>query len=71
MSNVIPIFIGYDYRERVGTNILIDSLYQNSTLPLSITPLVTSQLEKQKIFYRKEILNKLQNSLLQDFLYLI
>ena len=53
MSNIIPIFIGYDYRERVGTNILIDSLYQNSTLPLSITPLVTSQLEKQKIFYRK------------------
>ncbi len=43
----IPIFIGYDYRERAATNVLIDSLYQNSSYPLSITPLVTSQLVKQ------------------------
>ena len=43
----IPIFIGYDFRERAATNVLIDSLYQHSTYPLSITPLVTSQLVKQ------------------------
>ncbi len=43
----IPIFIGYDFRERAATNVLIDSLYQYSTYPLSITPLVTSQLVKQ------------------------
>ena len=24
----IPIFIGYDFRERAATNVLIDSLYQ-------------------------------------------
>ena len=43
----IPIFIGYDFRERAATNVLIDSLYQNSNYPLSITPLVTSQLVEQ------------------------
>ena len=48
----IPIFIGFDPRERVATNVLIDSLYQNSSTPLSIIPLVTTQLEKQKIYYR-------------------
>ncbi len=45
-QNSIPIFIGYDYRERAATNVLIDSLYQNSSFPLSITPLVTNQLVK-------------------------
>ena len=49
---MIPIFIGYDERERAATNVLIDSLYQNSSLPLSITPLVTEQLEKEGLFYR-------------------
>jgi len=50
----ISIFIGYDQRERAATNVLIDSLYQNSKLPLSITPLVTSQLENQGIFKREK-----------------
>ena len=50
---IIPIFIGYDYRERAATNVLIDSLYQNSSVPISITPLITSQLVKQNLFYRK------------------
>ena len=44
---LLPIFIGYDPRERAATNVLIDSLYQHSSVPLSITPLVTSQLETQ------------------------
>lgn len=49
----ISIFIGYDHRERAATNTLIDSIYQNSSLPVTITPLVKSQLENQKLFYRK------------------
>ena len=49
----IPIFIGYDPRERAATNVLIDSLYQHSSVPLAITPLVTPQLEAQGL-YRRE-----------------
>ena len=40
----IPIFIGYDPRERAATNVLIDSLYAHSTQPLAITPIVREQL---------------------------
>jgi hypothetical protein len=42
----IPIFIGYDPRERAATNVLIDSLYQRSSLPLAITPIVSQQLQQ-------------------------
>ncbi len=49
----IPIFIGYDRRERAATNVLIDSLYQHSSVPLAITPLVTSQLERQGLYWRE------------------
>ena len=49
----MPIFIGYDARERAATNVLIDSLYQQSSMPLAITPLVTQQLETQGLYYRK------------------
>ena len=52
-DNLISIFIGYDSRERAATNVLIDSIYQNSTVPVSITPLVKAQLESQNLFYRK------------------
>ena len=45
MIKTIPIFIGYDSRERAASNILIDSLYQNSSYPISLTPIVTEQLE--------------------------
>ena len=48
----IPIFIGYDPRERAATNVLIDSLYQHSSVPLAITPLVTPQLEALGIYTR-------------------
>lgn len=48
----IPIFIGYDRRERAATNVLIDSLYQHCSVPLSITPLVTDQLRNLKIYWR-------------------
>ena len=49
----IPIFIGYDRRERAATNVLIDSLYQHSSVPLAITPLVTPQLEAQGLYWRE------------------
>lgn len=45
MIKTIPIFIGYDHRERAAANVLIDSLYQNSSFPISVTPIVTKQLE--------------------------
>ncbi len=50
---MIPIFIGYDHRERVAANVLIDSIYQNSTEPVSITPLVLEQLKSKNIYWRK------------------
>ena len=52
MVDMIQIFIGFDHRERAATNVLIDSLYNNSRLPISITPLITSQLRKQKLYWR-------------------
>jgi len=54
----IRIFIGYDPRERAATNVLIDSLYQNSSTPLAITPLVTPQLEGQGLFWRQRDLRQ-------------
>ena len=55
MAAVSPvrIFIGYDRRERAATNVLIDSLYQHSSVPLAITPLVTPQLEAQGLYWRE------------------
>jgi hypothetical protein len=53
MSQPIPVFIGYDPRERAATNVLIDSLYQHSSAPLAITPLVTPQLEQAGLFRRQ------------------
>ncbi|MFN9622277.1 MAG: hypothetical protein ACK587_05520 [Cyanobacteriota bacterium] len=40
----IPVFIGYDPRERAATNVLMDSLYRQSSVPLAISPVVTPQL---------------------------
>ncbi len=52
MTQSIAIFIGYDLRERAATNVLIDSLYQHSSMPLAITPIVTPQLEAQGLYRR-------------------
>ena len=49
---MIPIFIGFDKRERAATNVLIDSLNEFSTSPLSISLLQTHQLIN-KGFYRR------------------
>ena len=57
-DNLITVFIGYDSRERAATNTLIDSIYQKSSMPVSIIPLVRSQLENQKLFYRKRDINQ-------------
>ena len=57
-DNLITVFIGYDSRERAAANTLIDSIYQNSSMPVSIIPLVRSQLENQKLFYRKRDINQ-------------
>ena len=53
MFENIQIFIGFDHRERAATNVLIDSLYSNSSLPISITPLITSQLKKKNLYWRE------------------
>ena len=57
-NSIINIFIGYDHRERAATNVLIDSIYQKSSVPVSITPLINSQLENQNLFYRKRDKNQ-------------
>jgi hypothetical protein len=44
------VFIGYDPREPAATYVLVDSLVQHAFAPLAITPLVTSQLERQGFY---------------------
>jgi hypothetical protein len=51
MALPIPVFIGYDPHERAAVNVLIDSLYQHSSQPLALTPIVARQLEGT---YRRE-----------------
>jgi len=53
MIQPIPIFIGMDPRERAATNVLIDSLVKHSSAPVAISPLVTPQLEAQKLYWRE------------------
>ncbi|MFN5696567.1 MAG: hypothetical protein ACK531_08340 [Cyanobacteriota bacterium] len=49
----IPVFIGFDPRERAATNVLIDSLVQQSSVPLAITPIITPQLQSLGVFQRE------------------
>lgn len=53
MTELIPIFIGYDQRERAATNVLIDSLLEHSSIPLAITPLRTPQLVNMGLYWRQ------------------
>ncbi len=55
---VIPIFIGFDPRQRAAANVLIDSLNQHSSKPLAITPLVKAQLEAQGFYWRECSINQ-------------
>ena len=41
---MIPIFIGYDGRETVAYNVLAHSIQARATQPVSIAPLMLSQL---------------------------
>jgi len=45
MAPPIPVFVGYDPHERVAVNVLMDSLYQHSSMPLALTPIVMGQLK--------------------------
>lgn len=46
MAPPIPVFVGYDPHERVAVNVLMDSLYQHSSMPLALTPIVMGQLKE-------------------------
>lgn len=48
----VPVFIGYDPRERAALNVLTDSLVQNSSVPLAVSPLVSAQLQALKLLWR-------------------
>jgi lipopolysaccharide biosynthesis glycosyltransferase len=54
----IPIFVGYDPRERAPLNVLIDSLIQNSSVPLSVTALVSDQLSNIGLYWREKDLKQ-------------
>lgn len=47
------IFIGYDERESVAYHVLAHSIMRRSTMPVSITPLIRSQLMKSSIYTRE------------------
>ena len=64
---MIPIFIGYDKRVRVAANVLIDSIYNHSSEPVSVTPLVIEQLRFQNYIGEIETQIKVLISLFQDF----
>ena len=49
---MIPIFIGFDRRERAATNVLIDSLNEFSSSPLTISLLQTQQLINKGLYTR-------------------
>ena len=54
-------------REKEPTNVLIDSLYQNSNSPISIIPLVTPQLKILEFTLEKKILSNLRHFPLRGF----
>jgi hypothetical protein len=43
-SPMIPVYIGYDQREAVAFSVLSHSIHARATQPVSITPLILSQL---------------------------
>ncbi len=44
MSNLLNIFIGFDQKEAIAYHTFVQSLIENSTIPLSITPLAENNL---------------------------
>ncbi|MFZ9195170.1 MAG: glycosyltransferase [Burkholderiales bacterium] len=51
MTAIIPVFIGFDLREAIAYNVLAYSIHHRSSLPVSVTPLILSQL--QGVFHRE------------------
>lgn len=49
---ILRIFIGYDERESVAYHVLAHSLMTRSSMPISITPLIRSQLVEAGIYTR-------------------
>ncbi len=50
MSRRLKIFIGYDSREKIAYHVLSQSIIENSTIPLTITPI---NLTNIKSFYKR------------------
>ena len=50
MFKTFRIFIGYDKRETIAYHVLSQSIMENSSVPVSITPI---KLENLKKFYSK------------------
>ena len=48
MKKNIKIYIGFDQRESVAYHVFVQSLIQNSTVPLEITPLASRNLDQYK-----------------------
>ena len=52
---MINIFIGYDNKERVAYNVLTHSIIQNSTKPVSITPIALNNLKDDFVRERNNL----------------
>ena len=50
-SNMLKIFIGYDNREKIAFHVLSQSIIENSSIPVTITPI---KLENLRKFYRRK-----------------
>lgn len=53
MSKPLKIFIGYDTRETVAYHVLSHSIMRHASGPVSITPLIQSQLRKAGLYTRE------------------
>ena len=45
MSDLLNIFVGFDQKEAIAYHTFVQSLIENSTIPLSITPLAENNLD--------------------------
>ena len=65
MNPALKIFIGYDSREKIAYHVLSQSIMDNSTIPVTITPI---NLKNIKNFYnRPKAKNIAPNFRFQDF----
>ena len=45
MSDLLNIFVGFDQKEAIAYHTFVQSLIENSTIPLGITPLAENNLD--------------------------